>query len=290
MEAHKFNMRGEFKAERVPTLPTWTSADIGREIYVVNEGKKYYGGSSGWIDYANGAVATLTESYLAILPLENKLPDNGRFGGTGANNERALSDVDDPFTAGIYFNVYNGASIAQAGKFIHDNNDYGGSAGSMTQTTIDLLETQYLRDTNRYGVEYRIAEITAGSGTSASSSFTSGTKYLMTTSSGAFFGFGGWNTFGMWIRCTSGIVGLKGSILAYFTIDGVVYDATDYEITTSDNWVFMVGSDINPRGYDNGMPRFYGTNGNKMQVALPAVFNGLVHRDVYWECPIISNF
>jgi len=289
LKAHGIDMRGEFKVERVSTIPVWTSADEGREIYVVDEDKRYYGGSSDWIDYAAATYASATEAKLANLPYHNLLPDNGRFSGTTIGTSITISDGSYPFAQGPYFAPYNSGTIAQAGKFIHNNNDYGGTSGSMTQTTIDLLETQYLRSTNRYGVEYRIAEITAGSGTAASVTFDSGTKYLMTTNYGAWNGYNGWTTFGAWLRVTSGTIAIRGELFPYFTINGVSYNYTNVELTTSDNWIFAVIAVLAAGGYNNGMPLFYGTNGNKIQVALPAVFNGLVHPSVYWECPIVSN-
>ena len=54
MKSHGFEMEGPFKSEIVSTLPAWQSGDEGREIYVEADQKRYYGGSTTWIDYSSG--------------------------------------------------------------------------------------------------------------------------------------------------------------------------------------------------------------------------------------------
>jgi len=291
MKAHGFDMRGEFKGDRVPTLPSWTSDDEGREIYVEDEDKRYYGNNSEWQDYSIVESATETDSYLESISFENKLVDNGRFGGTDAGLSLYLSDVNDPFTNSSFFALtINSGNATEAGKFIHNNDDYGGSSGSMTQTTIDLLETMSIRSTNRYGVEFRIADLAAGSGTSISDTFPGGTRYLMTTNgSMAYFGFGGYGTFCAWVRAVGGSIGFRASSYNYFSINGVEQELTNYDLTTGTGWVFLLASIRSYIGYNNGYPYIYGNDGSSLQVAIPAFFNGFV-KNVYYEAPLVSNF
>lgn len=93
----------------------------------------------------------------------NMLHDGGRF---------IAKDIPS-YTAGTYaFNssvwgLVNSASQASVAKFIYNNTDYGGNGGSLNANVKALIDT--IRDPNvrRYGVEFWVAEITAGSGTSA---------------------------------------------------------------------------------------------------------------------------
>jgi len=293
MRVHGFNMRGEFKGERVPTLPVWSSSDEGREIYVEDEGKKYYGNNSEWVDYSIAEQSTLTESYIQTLPFENKLPDNGRFGGTAAGLTITLDDDTDPFASEGFFVPYNSGSIGQVGKFIHNNDDYGGSAGSMTQTTIDLLtaNNRVSLGQARYGVEFRIAGITAGSGTAASQSFPGGTRYLMCTlGQYALISFSDYITFCGWVRAIDGTIGIGAGVSCYyFSVDGVEQELTNYDLSTASGWVFIIFIGGNKRGYDNTIHRFYGNDGNVIQVALPAIFNGYLKDIQPFYCPIVSN-
>lgn len=50
MDYHGINMKGPFKGQRVSSLPTWTSDDTGRELYLTTDNKRYYANDVGWID------------------------------------------------------------------------------------------------------------------------------------------------------------------------------------------------------------------------------------------------
>jgi len=47
-------MEGPFIGQRVPTLPVWTPADEGREIYTEDTRLRYYGTDTGWREYGAG--------------------------------------------------------------------------------------------------------------------------------------------------------------------------------------------------------------------------------------------
>ena len=59
MKAHGIEMKGPFKAEILSTLPSWTSEDEGREVYVQDEERRYYGDSTSWVDYSSGDFGSL---------------------------------------------------------------------------------------------------------------------------------------------------------------------------------------------------------------------------------------
>ena len=48
MEYDKIIMSGEFLAQTVSTLPSWTSNDERRILYVEDENKLYYGSNTQW--------------------------------------------------------------------------------------------------------------------------------------------------------------------------------------------------------------------------------------------------
>jgi len=47
-------MEGPFIGQRVATLPAWTAADVGREIYTEDTKLRYYGTDTGWREYGGG--------------------------------------------------------------------------------------------------------------------------------------------------------------------------------------------------------------------------------------------
>ena len=48
------DMQGPFIGQRVSTLPAWTVADVGREIYTEDTKLRYYGTDTGWREYGAG--------------------------------------------------------------------------------------------------------------------------------------------------------------------------------------------------------------------------------------------
>jgi len=48
------DMQGPFIGQRVSTLPAWTAADVGREVYTEDTKLRYYGTDTGWREYGAG--------------------------------------------------------------------------------------------------------------------------------------------------------------------------------------------------------------------------------------------
>lgn len=113
------------------------------------------------IDRASGRIDLPHTSMLTDFAL-SLLPDSGRFAGNAAKDNNAVS-----FVFPSYLSLINGSSAADAGRFVTNNNDYGGSAGALPGYVKDLIDK--IRDANyrRYGIEFRIATITHGSATSS---------------------------------------------------------------------------------------------------------------------------
>ena len=57
MESYGLEMLGPLVIEKLSTLPGWTADDEGREIYVEDTAKRYYGDSTSWIDYATSGTS-----------------------------------------------------------------------------------------------------------------------------------------------------------------------------------------------------------------------------------------
>ena len=89
----------------------------------------------------------------------NLYADSGRFAGTGVT---AMSIGS--FALPVYLVRQNSTTATGLGKFIHNNTDYGGSAGTMNASVKALVDL--IRDTSfrRYGVEFWVAEFTQGAG------------------------------------------------------------------------------------------------------------------------------
>ena len=59
MKAYEVDIKGPIWMERVATLPGWTAADEGREVYVEDDNKRYHANDSEWVEYTlGGATAT----------------------------------------------------------------------------------------------------------------------------------------------------------------------------------------------------------------------------------------
>jgi hypothetical protein len=52
MESHGLTLNGPLLVQKLSTLPSWTSDDEGRLIYVEDVDTLYYGNDSEWIEPA----------------------------------------------------------------------------------------------------------------------------------------------------------------------------------------------------------------------------------------------
>ena len=127
------------------------------------------------IDGSSGSVQFPATPALNGIPIFNLFEDAGRFAGSPEPNGVSAPSFVQPG----YFSPYNGATLTAGPKFIHNNNNFGGTAGTMT-ADIEAL-TQTTRPgaqpaTLRYGPEYFSMQLQAGTG----ASFVSGgtTHYL----------------------------------------------------------------------------------------------------------------
>lgn len=206
----------------------------------------------------------------------NLFADSGRFAGNAVATE-----VVSTFTFPNYISLYNGASAASEGKFIANNNDYGGAGGALPANIKSLIDKVKDASYRRYGVEFFAARITAGSGTATSTVY-SGTTYYYS----AFLTFGPRPpkmTFRVHIRAIDAPILFNGYAGLTVYKDGVEQGA-QFLIAPADGWVTLLCFDsLSPRtSVDyNPMPlRIYcSTSGHKYLLACPALMGGLTNVD-----------
>ncbi|HCF6228415.1 TPA: DUF2793 domain-containing protein [Pseudomonas aeruginosa] len=293
------------------TAGTWEylTPKLGWRVQVANEAtpagqvKTYEFGASGWTElvggmadapsdgsnYArnNGAwgkLGTAAGADLNGMPFLNLMPDSGRY--AGSINPLILR-FTEAFSSS-FLTPWNGASIADGGKYIYDNTTNGGTAGNLNQRVQELLTAMGRSSGSlaRYGVEFYTAVLTAGPNATTGSTGADGTtRYLqMTNSSRALFIANGWCTAVLWIRAEAGSLHFMPSTAP----------TTDYKIwlngasvlpgqvlTPSDGWKHVRISKKSAQGYDNGFPFLYMSLGASAAMACPAFFGGLVDPGIH---------
>lgn len=234
---------------------------------------------------ASGTLTNCATS--SSWPFVNLIADNGRFDTTGAT----LTDysLSGSFQRGNILAAYNSSTSSDLGKYIWNNSTYGGAAGALS-AGVDALIIAMGRSgtTARFGVEFRVLTITAGSGTTTSVSFTSGTKYLMTVNgSKPMFSFNKKCTFVCWARAGTNNVGIKTVDALY--INGVLQSQSpQYELTPASGWVHLRIIHSASIGYDNEFPKFYATNGTTLDIGCAAIFSGEVDVGIH-TAPLIGQ-
>ncbi|MCO5064442.1 MAG: DUF2793 domain-containing protein [Rhizobiaceae bacterium] len=111
------------------------------------------------VDCATGAVSMPKTNILTDYCV-NLYADSGRFAGTGVNAIAVGS-----FSLPAYLFRQNSTTVAGLAKFLHNNTDHGGTAGTLNASVRALVEMIRDVDYRRYGVEFWVAEFTHGAGT-----------------------------------------------------------------------------------------------------------------------------
>ncbi|MDF5961154.1 hypothetical protein P4052_21515 [Pseudomonas aeruginosa] len=166
-----------------------------------SDGKPYARESGAWAELGSAA-----KSALNVLPFMNLMPDMGRFAGTAANPLNTMFTTS--WTPSTFINGWNGASLADGGKFAFDNSTNGGAGPALNARVQALLAAMGRTRTSvsRYGVEFFTTVLTAGTQTTTGSAGADGvTRYLCCSNgSKTVFNAGAWATVVMWLRVESG--------------------------------------------------------------------------------------
>lgn len=210
----------------------------------------------------------------AGLPSINLDPHGGRFAGK-INPLTIRVTTFEPCPLIVPF---NGTVVSEAGKFIYDNNNYGGTAGLMVAEVEELLAamgiTGYI---SRYGVEYYIAQYMLGTGRSIAAVGTDNvTRYLLAANNySTVFGVNNYSTFVAWLKAT----GTRAISIAHDAfVDGIPWEA--YRPLPS-GWHHVRYHIHRYRGYDNNLPRILAEVGGGALIALPAFFNGVADPGIH---------
>lgn len=227
-----------------------------------------------------------SEHSLNIKP-PNLITDSGRFFASPFNDTSATTQ--HPFDQTTAFKSYNGSSGALEGSFIHDSNDYGGSAGSMTTHTYDLCEV--IRATfgittalMRYGQVWNTMTWTSGTGTLGAKTVASGTYYRANYSVKEFTGTT--TTRGMWIKA------IVNNVLISGRKHGTEAHVDDYELTPAMGWTYFSWEKLNLHGSADleVSYEFHMKPSSTCIIAHPYLSSGIVNLEGGTVSPIPSTF
>ncbi|WP_420959845.1 DUF2793 domain-containing protein [Brucella sp. IR073] len=225
------------------------------------------------IDAATGKADLPSSSMLTSFAI-NLYPDSGRFAGNGA-----VGVTVGAFAFPNYMTLYNGSTVKGAGKFINDNNDYGGAAGALVPTAKDLVDK--IRDPGyrRNGVEFWIAEITMGSSTAAATSYNGTTYYYSAFTRQQIRAPA--HTFHAYVRAVDSAVLVMVNPSATVFKNGVEHRTPNQVIIApSEGWVSITIQDsLELRSAYGYLPMIFGLyaqkSGDRWQIACPALMGGL---------------
>lgn len=110
------------------------------------------------IDRTSGRVSLPNNGYLESAAF-NLLANSGRF---AAEQDSVVAGA---FVFPSYLTAYPGVSVTGHAKFIHNNTDHGGTAGSLHPDALSLLQKTRGPSYRRYGLEYWIMKVRKDSGT-----------------------------------------------------------------------------------------------------------------------------
>ncbi|WP_296029285.1 hypothetical protein [uncultured Alcanivorax sp.] len=273
-----------------------TDATAGAAVWDVLSLSEDELGTAALVNTGTGAGDVPLNSDLGTAAYEqaNQLPFTSqlKFSGRLTDAEYGINIGGGFENVGAVFTPYNGSTVSDAGQFIHNNSDYGGTAGNMTQAVIDLIEAQG-RDSSRlrYGPEFRIAEFLAGGGTNASSSGPFGTKYALIVPDSNDLGLGADNftTVCFWVAAVDNPVYLdlvSGNMRHW--VNGVEPAESTYVLSPADGWVFYRVTEQSNLGYTTRTPRVAASLGDRIRLALPSKFAGFFDPGIYLS-PYINS-
>lgn len=222
---------------------------------------------------------TTIETALAGVNLApiNLLSDCGRFAGKIDPSTMILGSAFAPHG---FLTPYNNANAwVSAGKFTFNNSTNGGTGDALT-ADVQALMTSMGRTgaAARYGVEFYLAQVTAGNGTAGA---VGSDGYMLTiNNTRAVYGAGGYATFGARVRAKSGTLYVG---VPYYKNDVLVPAGT--AIVPAEGFVKIRVIHQTVLGYDNAFPYLGAAPGSIIQLALPVVVPGIADFGAL-TCPI----
>lgn len=225
---------------------------------------------ASWCD----AIRILGGSGRTIFPrtslperlLLNLFQDGGRFAGS----PEAAGLSIGAFAAPNWLNAYNGAVFSAAGKFTNDNMTNGGAGAALPEQVASLIDRLKAPSARRYGPEFYLMRVVAGSGTASPRGSGGVTRYLPFTLRPSVLGPA--TTAGINILVESGSVAISLQAGIDMYIDGVA-QASDQVIAAEHGWrqaVFVsFGEQAQSSGYSTAAFRIYAEPGASFLIGLP---------------------
>ncbi|WP_158585264.1 DUF2793 domain-containing protein [Oceaniradius stylonematis] len=228
------------------------------------------------IDRQTGAVsfpATNLPSDMVV----NLYQDSGRMAGNGQTGVTVGG-----FVFPSYLTLYNGATVTGHGKFIHNNTDHGGSAGSLTASVAELIaQIREPGSYRRYGNEFWVAEIAAGAGTAGPFSHDGVTGYE------AFFNAQMIRmpamTFHGYLRALDAPILFRKAAGQTIHVGGAPQPGA-VRLDPADGWQAVMIQDLQPPRTSFGyipatLDVYVPSAGNRFQLACPALAPGIARID-----------
>jgi hypothetical protein len=231
------------------------------------------------VDGTTGKPSFPAASFIENYAL-NLYQDSGRFAGNGVSS----AQLGGGFAFPAYLTLYNGAAAAGLGKFISDNSDYGGAAGSMAPAVKDLVDMIRDASVRRYGVEFWVAEITAGSVTDPASALTVGGETGYYSLFGTFKARPPALTFHAYLRALDDDIFIQFFPPGQAALKNGVAQAASFALTPAEGWVSLTITDVTDPygsvGYQPSILNVYAkTAGNRYLLACPALMAGITPVD-----------
>lgn len=236
---------------------------------------------------ANGAswkdaVIVRAESGKVEFPWTNVVTDYclNLFGDSGRFSTSTGFTVGS-FSFPSYLWLYNASAASGIGKFIHDNTDYGGSAGALQTSVKMLIDKIRNPDSRRYGLEFWVAEIARGAGAEIPFAHAGSMYYLTAFTEGARPPA---LSFHCYLRAMDQPILIECSTGMEIRKDGTAF-TTHVTVSPADGWVSVavthrVASYRTSDGYRPRVLAIYTrSSGNRFHLACPALVCGLTKLD-----------
>ena len=225
------------------------------------------------INEATGRVSFPATPSAAI----NVLSDSGRFAAPVNSNLIGAFDAPD------YLSVYNSSTILEHGKFIQNNDNFGGSAGIMTTDIEALMNKIRGASYRRYGIEFHALSLTKGSGTSFSTITVGGVPHYLTMGTTPTPRFPAFVLAFYALAKTGNFLIKKSDSGTTIHIDGVA-QSSHYTLTPAEGWrnvrLETITNPYNSFGYSPNMLSAYQANaGDEALIACMALVPGIVSLD-----------
>lgn len=259
-------------------LYRYASGTWSRLYPVTGPSSSVSGNFAAFDDTSGGKIkdSGITASDVLTQYAVNLYQDSGRFAGNAVSGI-----VVSTFAFPAYLTLYNSTTSANQGKFIHDNNDYGGSSGSLDSEVKALVDQ--IRDSShrQFGNEFYVAKLTMGSGTSAPTSHSGSTYYRMVFTAQKIRAPA--MTFHVYLKALDDNILVRLSSGQTATLNGVA-KTSSFLISPGDGWVSLTVRDVqDPAGSFGYSPEFMvlsaKASGHRVLLACPALMGGIVDVD-----------